>query len=181
MASTQKEQCFRDDFVEQKAEPAAIQASYSPFSASTIADDSFPKAAIVDPLTNSNLDTCDKSQITADWVLERLAAEALADLGDIFDINGTLLPVAEWPLIWRQGLITNIDVEIIKGPDGAEIGVLKKIKFSDRLKRLELIGRYIHMEASKNRAAPSGLDGLAERMERASERARSTSGEREAF
>ena len=70
---------------------------------------------------------------------------------------------------WRQGLVTGIDVEIIRGPDGSEMGILKKIKISDRIKRLELIGRHVSVKAFKDRIS-LGVDDIPGRMERARKR-----------
>ena len=101
--------------------------------------------------------------------MTRLANEVEADLNDIYDADGALLPVSEWPLIWRQGLVTGIDVEIIKGPDGTEMGVVKKIKISDRIKRIELIGRHVSVKAFEDRIS-LGVDDIPGRMERARKR-----------
>ena len=110
-----------------------------------------------------------ETKIDAAWVLTRLAAEATADIKDIYGPDGELLPVKEWPLIWRQGLITGIETEEIT-VEGVRVGVVRKIKQSDRLRRLELIGKHIGVNAFQDIVEHKGLDGLADRLARAAKR-----------
>ena len=86
----------------------------------------------------------EKCDINAQWLLERLADEATADIADIYDEAGALKPVHTWPKIWRQGLVAGLDVhQEYRYQDGERIpdGVIMKVKISDRIKRLELIGK----------------------------------------
>ncbi len=57
----------------------------------------------------------------ADWVLTRLTAEAEADLTDLYAVDGELKPVRDWPLIWRQGLVSGLDVDE-QFKDGRKLG-----------------------------------------------------------
>ncbi|MCG5237121.1 terminase small subunit [Xanthobacter oligotrophicus] len=103
-------------------------------------------------------------------LLQRLVAEAEADIADIFDANGRLLPVHEWPLIWRQGLVQGIEVEELfdgAGQDRVKIGHVRKIKLDNRVKRLELIGKHVKVNAFEERINVVGLDALGDRLERA--------------
>lgn len=83
--------------------------------------------------------------------------------------NGELLPVEDWPLIWRQGLITGLDTEEIE-QDGVKVGIVRKLKQSDRIKRLELIGRHVSVQAFKDQVDVEVTDGLADRLARAKAR-----------
>ncbi|KFI27749.1 hypothetical protein CN97_00800 [Haematobacter massiliensis] len=94
-------------------------------------------------------------QVDADWVLSRLSDEATADLADILDEAGAIKPVKDWPLIWRQGLVAGVDVheEIV---EGVKVGQTVKVKLSDRIKRIELIGKHVSVGAFKDQVEHSG-------------------------
>jgi phage terminase small subunit len=96
----------------------------------------------------------ERTKVDADWLLTRLALEATADLADLFCEDGELLPVSQWPKIWRQGLVSGVDNEqLYEYEDGKKVpaGVVKKIRLSDRVKRLEMIGKHIDVQAFKER------------------------------
>lgn len=91
--------------------------------------------------------------INAAWLLNRLAEEAKADQADLYNEDGSLKPIREWPLIWRQGLVAGMEVDetyVGKGDERRVIARTKKVKISDRAKRLELIGRHIGVGAFKD-------------------------------
>jgi phage terminase small subunit len=168
---TPKEHRFCEEYiVDLNATQAAIRAGYSRHSARTSGADNMAKQYIIEEIERLKVERSERTGIDADWLLTRLAAEATADVADIYGENGELLPVNEWPLVWRQGLIAGIDVEVISGPDGSEMGVIRKIKVSDRAKRLEMIGKHVSVKAFEDRLAVTGLDALADRLERAARR-----------
>lgn len=113
----------------------------------------------------------ERTKIDADWLLKRLADEATADVADLYGPDGELLPVKDWPKIWRQGLVSGIDIDEIK-VDGVRMGTIKKIKVSDRIRRLELIGKHIAVQAFQENVNHKGLDALADRLGRAKKRKR---------
>lgn len=96
-----------------------------------------------------------RTEIDAAWVLTRLHVEATADLADILDDAGAIKPVKEWPLIWRQGLVAGIDVQenVI---EGVKVGQTVKVKLSDRIKRLELIGKHVNVQAFRDQVHQTG-------------------------
>ncbi len=63
------------------------------------------------------------------------------------------------PKIWRQGLIGGVDV-IRNGDDE----IISKIKLSDRLKRIELIGRHNQVGAFEPPDKGADSESLAEAM-----------------
>lgn len=170
---TPKEHRFCEEYiVDLNATQAAIRAGYSRHTAYAIGSENLKKPEIAAEIERLKDQRSERTKISADWLLQRLSEEATADVADIYDPEtGALLPVNEWPLIWRQGLVAGIDVEVIRDPDsGAEVGYVKKIKVSDRAKRLEMIGRHVNVKAFEDRVAVTGLDALAERLERAAQR-----------
>ena len=148
------------------ATQAAIRCGYAERSAevtgSRLLSNDKIKAAVADAMAKRS----EKTLIDANWVLERLALEAEADIADIYDDNGALLPVKKWPKIWRQGLVAGIDVSEIT-VEGVKLGEITKIKISDRIRRIELIGKHVRVNAFQDVVEHKGLDALADRMERA--------------
>lgn len=98
-----------------------------------------------------------RTRINADWVLTRLAAEAEADLADIYTANGALLPVSEWPEIWRKGLVQGVKHTEVKDSQGNLTGdTIVEIKLSDRIKRIELIGKHVDVQAFREQIQQDG-------------------------
>lgn len=171
MPITAKEYRFCQEYlIDLNGAQAAIRAGYSRHTARQQGSRLLTDADIISTIDEMKAERSEKTGIDAAWLLKRLAEEAEADILDIYGENGELLPVDEWPLVWRQGLVSSIDVEIIRAPDGTEMGIIKKIKVSDRIRRLELIGKHVSVKAFEERVAVTGLDALAERLERAAER-----------
>lgn len=89
-----------------------------------------------------------RTAINADWVLRRLAEEADADIADLYSENGALKPVSDWPIIWRKGLITGIKHTEVRDREGNATGdVIVELRYSDRIKRIELIGKHVDVQA----------------------------------
>lgn len=99
-----------------------------------------------------------RTQIDADWVLKRLAAMADADLADLYGPDGALKPVAEWPEVWRRGLVAGVETEEIR-EEGVSVGVIRKVKLADRMKSMELIGRHVTVGAWRDSLALTGKGG----------------------
>jgi phage terminase small subunit len=125
---------------------AAIKAKYSVTTAPVTASRLLRNANVQKALSEAAQKRSERTGIDADWVLNRLAAEANADLADIYLDDGGLKPVSQWPKIWRQGLVSGIDShQEFDYIDGEKIpaGIVKKIRISDRVKRIELIGKHV--------------------------------------
>lgn len=91
-----------------------------------------------------NVQRMNRVDVNADYVLKRLVEIDQMDVLDIMDKNLNMKPLNEWPPIWRQ-YINN--VESIELSDGE--GWLKKIKWPDKVKNLELLGKHIAVSAFK--------------------------------
>ena len=93
------------------------------------------------------------TKINADYVLKRLVAIDQMDIADILTEEGACLTISKWPKIWRNYLSGMDIAEILE--DGVSIGMLKKIKWPDKVKNLELLGKHVDVQAFKERV---GLD-----------------------
>lgn len=115
-----------------------------------------------------------------EWSLESILAElrklGLVRIGDIFDEDHCLLPPDEWP----EGIaaaIAGIEVQELwegKGDERRQVGVVKKVKFYDKGRALELLGRNLRAFTDKvEHEAGSTLEELiqaAAKMEKEEER-----------
>jgi phage terminase small subunit len=175
---TKREAIFvREYLIDLNGTQAAIRTGYAAHSAAVTGSRLLSNANVAAAIAAALEDRAERTQVNADWVLKRLAAEADADIADLYDDSGALLPVTEWPLIWRQGLVSGVDIEELyegAGEDRQNIGRVLKLRMSDRVRRLEMIGKHIAVNAFQDTIEIKGLDQLAERLERAHAR---TSGE----
>lgn len=159
MALTAKQERFVGEYLlDLNATQAAIRAGYSEKTAGQQGFDLLKKPEIQKSIEEAQAKRAERTEIDAEWVLRRLGDEATADLADILDEAGAVKPVAEWPLIWRQGLVAGLDVheELV---EGEKVGQTVKVKLSDRIKRIELIGKHVGVRAFSDRHEHSGPDG----------------------
>ena len=155
---TDKQQRFVEEYlVDLNATQAAIRAGYSEGTAYSIGHENLSKPEIAEAIASLKAERSKRTRIDAEWLLTRLASEAVADVNDLYGEDGRIKPVKDWPLIWRQGLVAGLEVETI----GEGAGHLTKIKLSDRIKRLELIGKHIDVRAFSDRLEHVGKDGIS--------------------
>jgi phage terminase small subunit len=115
-------------------------------------------------------------RVSADYVLLRLVEIDQMDVLDIMNDDGGLKPISSWPKIWRTTLsgldisttITNFDETTLEN-------MLKKIKWPDKVKNLELIGKHVDVMAFKERIEVSGTVTIADRMANARRRVKEQS------
>jgi phage terminase small subunit len=92
-----------------------------------------------------------KVKVDADYVLNRLVDIDQMDVLDILDEDGSIKDISRWPKVWRQ-FLSGIDVSELfegKGNERKMIGIMKKIKWPDKVKNLEMIGKHIGVGAFK--------------------------------
>lgn len=104
----------------------------------------------------------DQFKVDAKYVLGRLVEIDQMDFADIFTDDGTaLLPVKEWPQTWRR-YISGFDFSEIWDGGGDErrmVGFLKKIKWPDKVKNLELLGKHVSVNAFRDQVGLSDPNG----------------------
>lgn len=164
---TPKQERFVSEYlIDLNATQAAMRAGYSEKTAGQIGDENLKKPEIAKAIAASLEQRSDRTKVDADWLLLRLAQEAQADVADLYDENGHLLPVRDWPLIWRQGLVAGIETlreKVGEDEEGKpEYATVQKIKLSDRIKRLELIGRHVDVQAFLDKVKVEHVDSFAE-------------------
>ncbi|WP_313112694.1 terminase small subunit [Pseudescherichia sp.] len=157
---------------------AAIDAGFSPNTAAAKASVMMRDERIQKRIAELMEERNKRSRISADYVLMRLKEIDELDLGDIMDDDLSLKPLSTWPKAWRQFLSGVKVAELFegKGDEKKIIGVLKSIKWPDKVKNLELIGKHVDVNAFKERVEVSGTVTIADRMARARERVKKQSG-----
>lgn len=149
---TPKQQRFVEEYlIDLNATQAAIRAGYSEKTAAAIGAENLIKPNIAKAIEEAQNKRAEQTQIDAAYVLRRLVEIDQMDVLDIMDDNGNVKPIKDWPKIWRQ-YISNI--ETISMDDGE--GWLKKIKWPDKVKNLELLGRHVSVGAFKDKVEHSG-------------------------
>jgi phage terminase small subunit len=152
-----KQKLFCIEYIKDfNATQAAIRAGYSRKTAGSSGHNLLKNIEIQREISEATKERTEKTKIDAEWVLTRLAEEAKADIADIYSDDGGLKPVKDWPLIWRQGLVSGIDshqeYDYVNG-EKVPAGVVQKIRLSDRVKRLELIGKHVDVQAFADKVA----------------------------
>lgn len=102
-----------------------------------------------------------RMQIDADYVLSRLVEIDQMDVADILDDRMSFRPISEWPKSWRQYL-SGLDIaEMFEGAgdERVAVGMLKKIKWPDKVKNLELLGKHVRVNAFKDTIDHTSSDG----------------------
>lgn len=84
-----------------------------------------------------------------EWTIQRLLGElkalAFLDVRKIFDENHALLPADQWPADVAKAIA---GLDVVNLPD--EGGQLKKVKFYDKLKSIDLLGKQLGMFVQKH-------------------------------
>jgi len=170
-----KQRRFVEEYlIDLNATQAAIRAGYSERTAHSQGPRLLENVGIIAAIEEAKAERSKRTKIDADWLLKRLADEATADIADLYDDDNNLKSVKDWPLIWRQGLVAGVEIDALYegyGEDREQVGHTKKLKLSDRIKRLELIGRHVDVQAFKEKVEVELTGSLAERLARAKARA----------
>ncbi|EMA4560283.1 terminase small subunit [Klebsiella pneumoniae] len=151
MALTDKQEMFcREYLIDLNATQAAIRAGYSARTANRTASENLSKPDIQSRIAELKAQRNDLVGINATYVLNRLVEIDQMDVLDILTSTGELKPVTQWPKVWRTTL-SGLDV-IEMAAEGNTTALLKKIKWPDKVKNLEMLGKHIDVMAFKEQA-----------------------------
>jgi len=156
---TDKQQRFVEEYlIDLNATQAAIRAGYSEKTADRIGPQLLVKTCVAEAINAAKSERSQKTAIDATYVLNRLVEIDQMDVLDILDDDGHMRPVSQWPKVWRTTL-SGMDINRLKtigeGDDAIE-SVLQKIKWPDKVKNLELIGKHVEVQAFKDKVEQSG-------------------------
>lgn len=156
MKLTAKQRRFVDEYlIDLNATQAAIRAGYAAKNADVTGPRMLGNVGIAAAIAEGQKSRSTRVEADAAWVLRRLTDEADADLADLYAEDGSLKPVRDWPAIWRKGLVAGIEVEELR-EDGVVIGHVRKVKLSDRVKRLEMLARHNGMFVERREVTGKG-------------------------
>lgn len=161
---TERQRAFVEEYiVDLNGTQAAIRAGYAERNARTTAAKLLANSNIQERLSKKKSQRSERTKINADYVLMRLTEIDQMDAIDILDDNDNLLPISKWPAIWRQ-MISGLDIKELYDGSGGEralAGALKKIKWPDKVKNLDLIGKHVDVQAWREQKALTNADGTA--------------------
>ena len=156
---TPKQARFVEEYlIDLNATQAAIRAGYSQKTARQAGAENMTKPVVANALAAAQAARSERTEIDADYVLNRLAEIDQMDVLDIMNDDMSLKPVSGWPKVWRRYL-SGFDVAEMfegRGEDRAMVGLLKKIKWPDKVKNLELIGKHVSVQAFKEQVEHKG-------------------------
>lgn len=157
---------------------AAINAGFSPNTAAVKASVMMRDERIQKRIAELMEERNKRLRVSADYVLLRLVEIDQMDVMDILNDDMSIKPVSEWPKVWRQYL-TGFELADMfegRGDEKELVGILKKIKWPDKVKNLELIGKHVDVNAFKERLEVSGTVTIADRMAKARRRVKEQAG-----
>lgn len=168
---------------------AAIDAGFSPNTAHVKASVMMRDERIQKRIAELMEERNKRNRVSADYVLLRLVEIDQMDVLDILNDDGGMKPIAEWPKVWRTSL-SAMDIATIKTTQAslqkengeADLSVedvehiLKKVKWPDKVKNLELIGKHVDVNAFKERLEVSGTVTIADKIAKARRRVKEQAG-----
>lgn len=137
---------------------SAIKAGYSPKAASSESCQQLSKVKIQNRIAILQGKASERLSLTADRVLEELMRLAFVDLRLLYNEDGALKPMSEWPEDAARA-VSAIDHESRKegrGDDAETVSVVK-IRTSDKTKALHILGN--HLKLFIERHELTGKDG----------------------
>lgn len=150
VALTARQSRFVDEYlIDLNATQAAIRAGYSAKTAESQGARLLRNAKVAAAIQEWMNRRSERTQVDADYVLNRLVEIDQMDVLDILADDGSLRPIQEWPSTWRRYL-SGMDVSELwewQGDERKQVGLLKKIKWPDKVKNLELLGKHVDVQA----------------------------------
>ena len=151
-ALTPKQAAFvREYLVDSNGKQAAIRAGYTERSAEVTASKLLRNPKVREVVEAGKAVVAERAEVEAVEVLRELKRIGFADPGRVLDADGALLPLHKMPEDIRRA-ISSVEVEELfegKGEERVQVGTLTKVKFWDKPKSLELLGKYLKLFTDK--------------------------------
>ncbi|HHE8522253.1 TPA: terminase small subunit [Pseudomonas aeruginosa] len=151
MALTKKQRLFVDEYlIDLNATQAAIRAGYSPRRAAEIGYQLLQRPEVAQAIQAAMAERSKRTEVEADYVIRRLREIDEMDVLDILEDDGSFRSIRDWPRAWRQ-FLSGIEIAELfegRGDDRRIAGVLRKVKWPDKLRNLELLSRHVGTESA---------------------------------
>lgn len=158
---------------------SAVRAGYSERTAAKFASQNMRDQRVIDRIAVLMTERNKRLRVSADYVLQRLVEIDQMDVLDILEDDGSLKPVSLWPKVWRTS-ISAVDINRIsmamKESESDIESTLQKVKWPDKVKNLELIGKHVDVNAFKERLEVNVNVSIANRMAAARKRVQERGG-----
>ncbi|EPK3464679.1 terminase small subunit [Pseudomonas aeruginosa] len=151
MALTKKQRLFVDEYlIDLNATQAAIRAGYSTRRATEIGYQLLQRSEVAQAIQAAMAERSKRTEVEADYVIRRLREIDEMDVLDILEEDGSFRSIRDWPRAWRQ-FLSGIEIAELfegRGDDRRIAGVLRKVKWPDKLRNLELLSRHVGTESA---------------------------------
>ncbi|HBN9691708.1 terminase small subunit [Pseudomonas aeruginosa] len=151
MALTKKQRLFVDEYlIDLNATQAAIRARYSTRRAAEIGYQLLQRPEVAQAIQAAMAERSKRTEVEADYVIRRLREIDEMDVLDILEDDGSFRSIRDWPRAWRQ-FLSGIEIAELfegRGDDRRIAGVLRKVKWPDKLRNLELLSRHVGTESA---------------------------------
>lgn len=149
---TPKKLMFCKEFlVDLNGTAAAIRAGYSEKTANEQASRLLADVNIQKEIERLKAERVERIQVNSDEILRELVRLSQSDIRKVFDEDGALRPMAEWPDA-IAACVASVEVDEIFEYEGSgddrkrvHIGYTKKVKFWDKNKALDMLGRHMKL------------------------------------
>ncbi|KSC58071.1 terminase small subunit [Pseudomonas aeruginosa] len=151
MVLTKKQRLFVDEYLlDLNATQAAIRAGYSTRRATEIGYQLLQRPEVAQAIQAAMAERSKRTEVEADYVIRRLREIDEMDVLDILEDDGSFRSIRDWPKAWRQ-FLSGIEIAELfegRGDDRRIAGVLRKVKWPDKLRNLELLSRHVGTESA---------------------------------
>jgi len=148
MPLNRKQEVFCNEYIiDLNGTQAAIRAGYSEKTAEVKASQLLRIVKVKDRVSELQKTRSIRTEVTQDLVINEISKIAFANIQDIFDEYGELIPIHELPREVAAAL-QEINQDSIGNGDGEQV-IKRKYKLSDKKSSLELLGRHLGLFTDK--------------------------------
>jgi phage terminase small subunit len=162
---TTKRRLFAHEYVvDLNGTAAAVRAGYSQKRAAVEACELLQDPEVMALVDKLKAKRMQRLEVDADMVLNDLMEYRAADLRNLYDKKtGKLLPIHEWPEFFtRLGVVSLKTREEFETKDGKRelVGYVHEVKWENKTRVLELIGKHISVNAFREKVEHDVSDPL---------------------